>query len=119
METNIPGVKQRLLLPAHHDARRAERVAGIVEFERRRDHARLELVKGGPFDLAIELIALEQRSNFVHFDMGEQRILFDAEFLALARHHVHRIVQHALDQEITQLREQYVRLWEMPHRHRQ
>jgi hypothetical protein len=48
-----------------------------------------------------------------------ERIFADAEFIALPRHHVHGIMQHALDDEITQLAHQNVRLGKMPQRHRQ
>ena len=51
--------------------------------------------------------------------MGEERIFLDAQLVALALHDVDRVVQHALDQEVTQLAHEHMRLWEMPQRHRQ
>src|SRR5947208_2874267 len=37
VKTNVPGKKERLLLAAHHNAGRTERMAGIVELDRRRE----------------------------------------------------------------------------------
>ena len=57
--------------------------------------------------------------DFIHLVVRVERIFPDAQLVALARHDVHRIVQHALDEKIAQLRHQHVGLGEIAHRHRQ
>ena len=51
--------------------------------------------------------------------MRKEGVFPDAEFVALAGHHVHRIVQHALDEKVAQLGHQGVRPGEMTERDRQ
>ena len=119
MKANVTGVKQRFLFAANQDARRTERVAGVEKFQRRRRPPRARLVERRPFDFAIVFEALELRREVVHLVVRVERIFADAQLVALARHHVHRIVQHALDDEVAQFAHQHVRLGKMPARHRQ
>lgn len=66
---------------------------------------RLVLFVGGPFDLAIVTESLEARLDVIHFIVRVERIIFDAEFVALTRHDVHGIVENTFDDEITLLRQ--------------
>ena len=119
VETNVAGVEERLFLAAHHDAGRAERVAGVVKFQRGRGKTGAGFVEGGPFDFAVVFEALKERRDVVHFVVGEERIFLDAQFVALAGHDVDGVVQHALDDEVAQLGHQHVGFGKMAQRHRQ
>ena len=99
VKAHISSVKQGFLFPANQDARRAERVAGVKKFQRRGRPSRARLVERRPFDFAIVFEALELGREIVHLVVRVERIFADAQFVALARHHVHRIVQHTLDDE--------------------
>src|SRR5262249_19519884 len=102
VETNVPGVKESLSLAAHHEASGAESMAGIIKLQSRRGKTGVRPGERGPVNLPIILEALKQRLDLVHLIMTEQRIILDAGFVALPLHHVYRIVQHSLDQEVAQ-----------------
>ena len=119
VHAGVSGVKERLLFAAHHDAGRAERVAGVVKLQRRGDLPPGRLLERAPLDLPVVAVALEQRRELVHLAVAVERVLGDAQFLGLPLHHVDRVVQHALDDEVAQLRHHHVGSREMPQRHRQ
>ena len=110
VETDVAGVEQGFLLAAQHDARRAERVAGVKEFQRGRGEAGARLGECGPGDFAVVFEALKVRRDFIQLVVGVERVFADAQLLALAGHHVDGVVQHALRDEITQVSHQHVRL---------
>ena len=62
---------------------------------------------------------MEQRGDIIHFIVGIERVFLDAHLLALAFHHVDRVVQDPFSQEVTQLGQQNMRPWKVPHGDRQ
>ncbi len=88
VETNVAGVEQSFLPPAQKNSRRAQRVAGVEKFERRRAETGARLVEGGPFNLPIVPEALKEGRDVVHFIVRVERIFLDPEFRALTGHHV-------------------------------
>ena len=116
-KTNVTGVEQRFFLPAHHDAGGAERVAGVVKFQRWRSKTGAIFLIGRPFDFAVVTEPLEQRGDLVHFIVRIERVFPDAEFVTLAGHHVDRVVEHPFDKKIAQLGHQHVCFGEMAQRH--
>ena len=119
METNVAGVEQGLLPATDHDAGGAERMAGVVEFQGGRNEAGAGLVEGGPIDLAVVFEALDAGGQVVHLVVAVEGVLFDAQLVALPLHHVDRIMQHALDQEVAQLGHQDMGLGKVAQRHGQ
>src|SRR5208283_2341249 len=61
METNVPGVEQRLLATAHHNAGGTKRVAGVTEFQRGRAESSASLVERGPLDVTVVFEPLDAR----------------------------------------------------------
>jgi hypothetical protein len=94
-------------------------VARVKKFQRRRRLPDPRLVISLPFHLAVVFKTLEVRRDFVQLVVRVERVFADAQLVALARHHVHRIVQHAFHEQITQLRHQDVRLGKFTARQRQ
>ena len=119
VETNIAGVEQRLLFSPDQNARRTKRVAGVKKFQGWRRQSRPHFMKRCPFDFAIVFETLKLRRDIVHFVVRVKRIVANAQLVPLPRHHVHGIMQHALDDKVAQLRHQHVRLGKMTTRHRQ
>ena len=76
-------------------------------------------VEGRPLNLAIVAVALKDWRQFVDLAMGEQRVLGDTKLGGLVFHHVDRIVQHALDDEVAQLAHHHVGAGKMPERDRE
>ena len=48
--------------------------------------------------------------------MGVEGVLLDAQFVALAFHHIDRVMEHSLDEEIAQFAHQHVRFGEVAQR---
>ena len=119
METNVAGVEEGFLAAAHHDAGGAERVAGVIEFQRGRDESGAGLVERGPLDLAVVFEPLDARGQLVHLVVAVERVLLDAQFVALPLHDVDRVVEHALDQEVAQLGHQDMGLGKVAQGHGQ
>ena len=119
VKADVAGGEHRFLLAAQHDARRAQRVAGVVELQGWGTKPGAGLRVRRPLDFAIVAEALEQRRDVVHLVVRIKRVFLDAELVALAGLHVHGIVQHPLNDEIALLRHQDVGFRKMPDRDRQ
>ncbi len=119
MKTNITGVKKSFLLPTHHHSSRAKGVPGIEEFQRWGSQARPCFAKRRPINYPVVLEALKLWLDVVHLVMGEQRVFLNASFITLPCHDIHRIMQHAFDQEVAQLAHHYMRTRKVTQRHRE
>src|SRR5439155_24592868 len=93
VETDIAGIEKSLLLSSNHDPRRAQRMSGIVEFQRWRQEACAIFRKRRAIHFAVVPETLEQRRDLIHLHMAEQRILPDPEFIVLTLHPIAGIVK--------------------------
>ncbi len=89
-------------------------MAGIKEFQRGRGQP-AALV--GPFDLAAIRHALKHGGVIVHLLVRVERVFADAQLLALARHHVDRVVQHPFHDEVAVVGHHHPGMGEVPQRH--
>src|ERR1051326_7171521 len=96
-----------------------ERVTVVTKLQRWREKASSGFLERCPIHFAVILKTLEERCDFLDFAMAEERILTNAQFIALPLHYIHRVVQYALDQEVAQFRHQHMRLWKITQCHRQ
>jgi hypothetical protein len=115
-EADVAGVEDGFLAPANQEAGGTERVAGVIKFQRGRGQAGPQLVVRGPGHFAVVGAGLKAGCQVVEFIVREERVFGDAEFIALAGHDIDRIVQHALDDVVTEVGHQHMRLGKMPQR---
>ena len=116
MKANIAGVKNGLRLAAHEDARRTEGMAGVEKLQRGRRRTPAVFPGRGPLDGAVVFQALESLGDSLDLFMRVEWVFVDARFLALAEHHIDRIVQHAFDEEVTEVGHQNLGIAEMAQR---
>ena len=119
MGADVAGVKQGFLPASNEDAGGTERVSGVEKLQRGRRFASDCSVKRRPLDLPVVAVALKYWCQLVDFTVGEQRVLGDAKLGGLVFHHVDRVVQHALDDEVAQLAHHHVGAGKMPERDRE
>ena len=76
------------------------------------------MIRHRPLNLTPVLEALEQVRDLVHLAVVEKWVFGDSKLRALTFHHIHRIVKHALNNEVAWLSHQHACVREIPQRHR-
>lgn len=90
LELDISSVEYTFSILAQHHPGAAGDVAGVEKFQGRAPRE---------FQLPARAQVAPFSNRFLDIGMGEKRVFLQSEFLALGRHHVHRIVEHGLGEQ--------------------